>query len=115
VDAVLEKLAEAALDDASGRRSRWLVGLDPMAVLEQVVRSLRAWRWGRWTAFSMKVVRGDPSMSQITGGNSNCSKVRNGVRVWMSCSIWSVRLWDEKRLAEARPPNTPASARKMRC
>ncbi|MFC7336419.1 UvrD-helicase domain-containing protein [Haloferula chungangensis] len=70
-DAVLEKLADAALDDGERSKVEQAVGgaFDPMTVLEQVVRSLPRLALGTMDSFFTKVVRGFQYELGITGGN----------------------------------------------
>ena len=70
-DAVLEKLAEAAMDPGERKKVEEAIGgpIDPMAVLEQVVRSLPRLALGTMDSFFTKVVRGFQYELGITGGN----------------------------------------------
>ena len=69
-DAVLEKLAKAALDPDERKKIEEAVGaIDPMAVLEKVVRSLPRLALGTMDSFFTKVVRGFQYELGITGGS----------------------------------------------
>ncbi len=70
-DAVLEKLAEASLDERARRNIEKAIGgpMDPLAVLEKVVRSLPRLALGTMDSFFTRVVRGFQYELGITGGS----------------------------------------------
>ena len=70
-DAVLEKLAEAAIDDEQRKRLESAIGVsvDPVEVLERVVRALPRLALGTMDSFFTRVVRGFQYELGITGGS----------------------------------------------